>query len=63
MTTPTCACGKPGNRRRFEYKGREYFIDDPCDDCAATNRERLDLLTADNPSFEELERRLLEPKS
>jgi hypothetical protein len=59
----TCACGKPGTTRQLRHQGHEYTIDDPCDACASANRERLDLLTADNPSFAVLERRILEPKS
>jgi hypothetical protein len=60
---PTCPCGNQATVRRFEYQGHEYAITDACDACAEANRQRLDLLTADNPTFEELSRRLLEPKS
>jgi hypothetical protein len=58
-----CPCGNPATTRRIEHQGVEYTIGDPCEACAATNRQRLDLLTADSPSTEELFRRLQEPKS
>jgi hypothetical protein len=58
-----CACGTPATTRRIVHQGVEYTITDPCEACAAINRQRLDLLTADNPSPDELMRRLLEPKS
>lgn len=62
-TEARCPCGKPATIRQLEHRGVKYTITDPCEDCAATNRQRLALLTADNPSHEELTRRLLEPKS
>lgn len=58
-----CPCGRPATTRRLNHEGVEYTITDPCEACAAANRQRLDLLTADDPTPAELIRRLLEPKS
>lgn len=60
---PTCGCGQPGASRWEVWNGVAYVIHDPCEACATANRQRLDLLLADNPSTEVFFARLMGPKS
>jgi hypothetical protein len=63
VSTPKCGCGRPATSRWDVWNGVAYVIHDPCETCATANRQRLDLLLADSPSYELLAARLLGPKS